>query len=452
MDEVRSGPKPWADMTSDERLDHRLKAWSEPDVPFVSDEAREAYQCRVTRLADAICLRRTPDRVPVPLLIAELYPLTWAGLSFRDGMYDFERASRAFVDFNVEFQPDAMVNLAIATAPGHVLELLDYRVYSWPGRGVAHNTVPQYNDQEWMTSEDYDHLIEDPADFLLRCLLPRTYGAFECLAKLGNVLDPMKMAGSVGFVAGWGRPEVADQLERIVAAAREAAAYAAGLRRVQNQLKALGFPPLVGSGSTAPFDLLGDYMRGTRGIALDLYRCPDKVLAACERLAPVILRWTLAQTTHETPPCVFWPLHKGDDAHMSLEQFKTFYWPTLRTVALGLIEEGLIPLFFAEGKMDSRLEIIAADLPKGKTVWLLDRTDMAHAKATLGQVAALQGNVPLSLLQTGTPQEVRDHCRKLIEVAAPGGGFLLDSGAVLHQGKEENVRALVQAAHDYGRY
>ena len=65
-------------------------------------------------------------------------------------------------------------------------------------------------------------------------------------------------------------------------------------------------------------------------------------------------------------------------------------------------------------------------------------------------MAALQGNVPLSLLQLSTPEAVREYCRKLIEVAAPGGGFLLDSGAVLHQCKAENVKAMIQAAHDFG--
>jgi hypothetical protein len=34
----------------------------------------------------------------------------------------------------------------------------------------------------------------------------------------------------------------------------------------------------------APFDVLGDTLRGTRGILTDLYRCPDKVLKACEKI------------------------------------------------------------------------------------------------------------------------------------------------------------------------
>ena len=51
------------------------------------------------------------------------------------------------------------------------------------------------------------------------------------------------------------------------------------------------------------------------------------------------------------------------------------------------------------------------DLPKGKTVWLFDQTDMVRAKETIGQVACIQGNVPLSLLHAGTIDQVVDYTR-----------------------------------------
>ena len=63
----------------------------------------------------------------------------------------------------------------------------------------------------------------------------------------------------------------------------------------------------------------------------------------------------------------------------------------------------MIPFLFAEGRYDSRLEAIM-DLPKASTVWLFDQTDMALAKQTVGKVACIQGNVPLSLLYAGTPE------------------------------------------------
>ena len=78
---------------------------------------------------------------------------------------------------------------------------------------------------------------------------------------------------------------------------------------------------------------------------------------------------------------VFMPLHKGADGFMSNAQFERFYWPTLRKIAVGLIDAGLVPQLFAEGGSEQRLEIIS-DLPKGTTLWWFDRTDMARAWRT----------------------------------------------------------------------
>ena len=146
------------------------------------------------------------------------------------------------------------------------------------------------------------------------------------------------------------------------------------------------------------------------------------------------------------------PLHKGADGFMSDEQFRTFYWPYLLEVIKGLNEQGFVPILFAEGAYGSRLEKLAEDLPPGKTVWIFDRTDMKRAKETVGQVACIQGNVPLSLFYAGTPRDVTEYCARLIETCMPGGGFMLDVGAVLHQAFDENVKAMIQAAHDYGVY
>jgi len=120
-------------------------------------------------------------------------------------------------------------------------------------------------------------------------------------------------------------------------------------------------------------------------------------------------------------------------------------------VILGLVDDGRIPLLFAEGRYGSRLETVM-DLPKGTTVWLFDQTDMARAKETVGTVACIQGNVPLSLLHAGTPSDVSDYVRRLIDVAGAGGGFILDMGASGDSGKDENLRAMVKTTKEYGVY
>jgi uroporphyrinogen-III decarboxylase len=147
----------------------------------------------------------------------------------------------------------------------------------------------------------------------------------------------------------------------------------------------------------------------------------------------------------------FIPLHKGADGFMSHEQFKTFYWPSLRKLIIGLVNEGLVPQLFAEGAYNERLEVIS-DIPKGKVVWWFDRTDMKKAKETVGKVACLAGNVPLDLLCTGTPNEVKTYCRELIDVAGRDGGFILSSGAGIQGSKKENVKAMVDFSKEYGRY
>ena len=114
-------------------------------------------------------------------------------------------------------------------------------------------------------------------------------------------------------------------------------------------IHALGLPNAIGSYTKAPFDTLGDPMRGTRGIMLDMYRQPDKLLSALDRLVPIATEMGVSGATAGDNPFVFIPLHKGADGFISDKDFKKFYWPTLKAVLLGLIEAGTIPYLFVEG-------------------------------------------------------------------------------------------------------
>jgi uroporphyrinogen-III decarboxylase len=146
------------------------------------------------------------------------------------------------------------------------------------------------------------------------------------------------------------------------------------------------------------------------------------------------------------------PLHKGTDNFMSPKQFETFYWPTLRKVMMGLIEQGCVPMPFAEGHYDARLETIKNDLPKTSTIWYFEHTDMARAKKILGGHACIAGNLPATILMTGTPQDVKAHCKKLIETCAPGGGYILTGGAQIDKGDPANLKAMTEAVREYGVY
>ena len=214
---------------------------------------------------------------------------------------------------------------------------------------------------------------------------------------------------------------------------------------------AKGLPAVSGGFSGAPFDMIGDMFRGTSGIMKDIYRRPEKLLEAMERLVPLCIEEGVGYCNASGCPVIMMPLHKGMDNFMSSKQYETFYWPTFKKVMMGLVNEGCVPMPFAEGLYNNRLEIIK-DMPRASVIWYFEGTDMARAKKVLRNHACIAGNVPVSTLATGTPQEVKAHCKRLIETCGPGGGYILAGGASIDTGKIENLRAMMEAAYEYGTY
>jgi len=83
---------------------------------------------------------------------------------------------------------------------------------------------------------------------------------------------------------------------------------------------------------------------------------------------------------------------------------------------------------------------------------MIDQSDMADAKKTLGRNACLMGNVSSALLNLGTPQEVKDYVKKVIDTVGKDGGLIICNGAFFDHAKPENVKATVDAAKEYGVY
>ncbi|MCK4499776.1 hypothetical protein KAU11_04720, partial [Candidatus Babeliales bacterium] len=92
-------------------------------------------------------------------------------------------------------------------------------------------------------------------------------------------------------------------------------------------------------------------------------------------------------------------------------------------------------------------------LPKGKIIASFDRTDIFKAKEILGDHMCIKGNVPTSLLCTGTPQQVEKYCKKLINIVGEGGGFIMDGAAgIPGEAKPENVKAMTEITKTHGVY
>jgi hypothetical protein len=446
--------KTWAEMSADEKLEANIQKLLSPkgpdgnDLQFQSPEAEANYKASVTRITDAMQLKE-PDRVPVTIL-PSMFPYLNAGITVEEAMHDYGKCTAAFKEFILEFEPDMHIGASVA-GPGKFYEALDYKLYSWPGHGVAPEHSYQCNEGEYMAAEEYDLLMMDPSFYFRNFYLPRVFGAFEGFKMLAPWTGTLEMYGLAFSYVPFGLPPVQNTFKALFEAGAEALKWAGAMGASDGELATLGYPNILGGFTKAPFDVIGDTLRGTKGIMLDMYRQPDKLLAAMEALIPIMIGMGVGAAQQTGNPLIFMPLHKGADGFLSDEQFKKFYWPTLKQVMMALISEGCIPFPALEGHWDSRLEVIQ-DVPKGKTAWMVDQSDIVRAKETLGQNACLIGNVSSSMLNLGTPQDVTDYVKKLIDTAGQGGGYIVSNGAFFDQAKPENVKAMVDTAKEYGAY
>ncbi len=440
-------PDNWSKLTWRQKRDLRLDKWINPEgVKFVSKEAERGYKARATRLAKATKME-IPDRVPC-MVPTGWFPAWNAGVPLKEVMYDPELMKKVWLRFVDEYDSDTFDGTLFFQA--QVSDLMGAKTMKWPGHGLpddAHSY--QYIEGEYMKADEYDLFMKDPFDFQLRKLLPRTMGVFE----------PFKDMPS--FSSHQGLPErlmimcLDPQFQKLFKAISKASkclpAWGKATAETTAAARAKGFPMFRGGMAVAPFDVFADSLRGTHGIVMDMYRQPDKIHEAMEFVLPQLLSGAIAMADDADCPVIMMPLHKGDDAFMSDKQFETFYWPTFKRLLLAMVEEGLVPFPVAEGAYNRRLEYIS-DMPKSAVVWMFDQTNMANVKKTVGKVACIAGNVPVSVAYTGTAKEMKEYCRKLIETCAPGGGYILSGGSTFDMAKPENIRAMMDAVKEYGKY
>lgn len=440
--------KAWAELTPDEKRAERFRRWLSPEgISFNSPEAEAKYKARVTRFSQALQLQE-PDRVPC-MLPTNLYAAWYAGTNLKTVMYDYDELKRAWLKLLNEFEGDTYMP-PVLVPPGRALEAVDYQLYRWPGHGLSDNVLSyQAVEGEWMKPDEYDSLINDPSDFWLHTYMPRVFGALKAFNQL-PALTSFEEIVTATFLP-FGLPDVEAGFKALVEAGKETLKWISVVGEISQAALAAGYPGIMAGLAKAPFDTLGDTLRGTQGIMMDMFQRPDKLHEAMERIAPLAIKGALNAANASTAPIIFMPLHKGADAFMSARQYETFYWPTFKKVVMALVNEGIVPILFAEGSYNNRLDIIK-DLPRGSVAWYFDQTDIFRAKEILGDVCCIMGNVPTSLLMTGKPEEVKEHCRTLIEGCAKGGGYILAAGANVDEGNPDNLRAMMEAALEYGVY
>jgi hypothetical protein len=390
------------------------------------------YQQRVGRYVTAM-RNGKPDRIPIRPFVAE-FTAKYAGFTCQEVAHDYNKAFEAAIITAKGFDWDAVVPNMVYVWTG-LAQAIGLRYYGIPGIGIPHtsgfNYIEPSEEDAFMKADEYDSLIEDPTAFLYNVWLPRV--STEA-SKSG---EPVTYRNNLSMVKG--------------AMAMLSYFYAFG-PQVARLRTECGVASAIAGIFKAPFDIIGDKLRGYVGLTMDMHTQPQKVLKACEALMPHLCHvgLTTADPSRQVP-IGFW-MHRGCVPFVNPKQFDSHYWPTLKPIIEEFWNAGHQTLFYAEGKWEHHLQTFR-ELPERSIVFHCDRDDVFKAHKVLHDRFAISGGVPNTLLSFGKPDEVADFCRRVIREVAQDGGYVADAGAIMQDDTSiENLQVFTRVFREEGVY
>jgi len=363
---------------------------------------------------EAVVALEKPDRVPVmPLMTA--FAVRSQGLTQGEAWRDMDKGFRAMFDtfndlggFDKLYKPNLfwpMIGGRFCSTPVRVLI---------PGRQLPEDALNQVDERELFSRDDYDKLA------------------------------------AVGWNTFW------DEHYEKMSGGRSMERVTTTQNRLLNEY--IREVEIYHSHDIYP--LFGAYVDSTvmafsmartlTQFTMDLYEVPDKVKAAMDATCDDLIQNALDVISLTKIPLVFIVLERGSGFYYRIDIFEKFEWPYLQRYVDAFISEGLTPWFHFDTDWGLNLPYLK-QLPKGKCVCDLDgTTDIFMAKEILDGHMCISGDVPASLLTLGTPEQVREYCRRLIDKVGKGGGFFLTTGCECPvDAKFENVKAMVDTAKGY---
>lgn len=364
-----------------------------------------------------------PKRVPInPLFQIEMV-LEYSGYSLLKEQFSLQKEIEAIDTFTSEVDTDAVSAAAIRFP--QVYKILGSKNFVLGSDGFL-----QHPDIAGMQVEDYDALISDPYKTLVETIIPRVHTE---LAQEPYAAGIAKAKAFFAYLSAFG------------------AIGQANVQIAQKYGKCT--IPTFAAMTEAPYDFLADQLRSFTGVSMDIRRMPEKVGQACDALLPLMLK----QACPKGPQAglrldqIFIPLHMAP--YMRDKDFEKYWWPTFKALCEGIAENGYGIYLFVEHDW-SRFVDYLQELPKG-TRMAIEYGDPKTFKDKVGAKHILTGFYPITLLKTGTKQECVDKAKELMDVLAPGGGYIFDFDKVvlrMDDVKMENVHAVLKTVKEYGVY
>ena len=412
-------------------------------------ETSKKYEIKLKRCEDAIALKE-PDHVPICPCIG-IVPYALDGCSNTDSMYNYPRATQAIVNFYKKY-PMMDANMHQGFNSGKANELAGTTMIDWPGRPgtkVPAQSTFQVMEHEYMREDEYQEVLQDFTGFMLRKYIPRAY---PNLAGLSSIRFIPNIILGTPPLSGLYAEEALKAYEILAEMAKAEAERIKAFTQCNEQVTELGIPPFFNGGGEVPFDVIGDYFRGTLPTLMDQMEREDELEEFCYRIADMeIASFQYFKDADLPIKRVSFPMHKGMDGFMSSVQYEKLYWRPFKKIINALLDMGVTPYLYTEGKYNTRLEQLT-DLPRGKCMIHFEQVDIRRAKKVVGGNSCIVGNFPMLLLETGTPESVTEKVKELLDICMPGGGYIFDCDGSIDIAKEENLDAMFEALIKYGNY
>ena len=386
----------------------------------MTPEAQKRYDEKKRRVEAAIALKE-PDQVPM-MPSAALFPMLNAGYTVAEVIYDtsLEKMTKSIVKYLEDFDPDAGLNIGTNYAgEGPMLELEQPKNMRWagmPGKIIDDNSIQQFIEFPTLLDDEFDEFFSDRTGWALRKQIPRESTLLEPFSRLfvGSRFSARMMAAQVST------PEFKQMMETLWKINDMNAEYRKNVEKLNQIVYEMGYPVFRGGGAAVPFDSYSDGLRGTILSLQDLYENTEIVEKYIEESIGPMLEMIRMQGKNPASKGkhVFMALHKGMDGFMSDEHYRKYYWRHLQMIIEEIIKAGMVPYIFCEGKYNSRLDCLTEVTP-GKVFYHFEEVDMAVAKSKLKDIACISGSFNTNLLQFGTPDQVRDRAKELLDICAP---------------------------------
>jgi uroporphyrinogen-III decarboxylase len=368
-----------------------------------------SYQEKFERIQKAIKLEPV-DRIPV-IFAGMAFAPRFMGMSMADFCADPEAPVDTALDTMDKLGGFDGINAALFGRLTAVLPAMWLSRISIPGRDLPPDSLWQVRETEVMTIDDYDYIINKGWPAFQRYYLPR-------VTSLADFDD----------ASGWIGKNAARCVKRFPER-----------NYVVISATSVGPPYENFCGGRSMEKFIGD-----------LYRIPDKVQAAMDVALPDIIQAAIGGAKASGSPGVWVGGWRTASSLVSPRLMNRFVWPYVVKIVDALVAAGLTPIFHWDQDWTQDL-VRLQEIPARKCILNPDgMTDMRKFKKLAGDRVAMMGDVPSTLFVTGTPDDIYNYVKGLVDLFGATGLLLCPGCDAPINAQVRNVEAFVAASHKLG--